>query len=81
MNNNFYNNEDAQFGLLDLLNLASFVIQIQNQKNIIKIKDVQHEVDRAIDEIHLHLEKQDKKIDEILKYCQKIQNGVSEDDR
>ena len=52
---------------LDLLTLLSFVLQIQNQDKLIGIRDVQKEVDRAIGEIHEHLEQQDKKIDSIIK--------------
>lgn len=51
---------------LDVLTLLSFVLQVQNQSNIIGIRDVQKEVDRAIGEIHAHLEAQDAKIDQII---------------
>lgn len=57
---------NGQFEFLDVLTIISFAIQMQNQKNIIGIRDVQNEVDRAITEIHSHLEMQDAKIDRIL---------------
>ena len=57
---------DGQLELLDVLTIVSFVLQLQNQQNIIGIRDVQKEVDRAIGEIHAHLEQQDGKIDRIL---------------
>ena len=55
-----------QLELLDILTIISFFLQLQNQRNIIGIQDVQREVDRAIGEIHAHLEQQDKNIENIL---------------
>ena len=57
-------NENYDF--LDLITLMSFILQLQNQGKIIDIRDVQNEVNRAIGEIHAHLESQDEKIDRIL---------------
>ena len=58
-------NDNLDF--LDVLTLLSFYLQVLNQQNIISMGDVQDEVNRAITEIHKHLEEQDKKIDTILK--------------
>lgn len=58
--------DNKQFGILDLLTLISFAIQLENQKNIIGIQDVQGEVDRAIDSLNEHLQKQDEKINKIM---------------
>ena len=58
--------DTKQFGILDLLTLISFAIQLENQKNIIGIQDVQGEVDRAIDSLNEHLQKQDEKINKIM---------------
>lgn len=52
-------------GLLDVLTILSFALQIQNQSNIVGISDVQEEVNRAVSEIHAHLEEQDKKLQRI----------------
>ena len=52
---------------LDLLNIISIGIQIQNQKDIAKASDIQDEINRAVDLINEHLQMQDKKIDEILR--------------
>lgn len=52
--------------LLDLLTILSFALQVQNQSNIVGISDVQEEVNRAVSEIHAHLEEQDKNIKTIL---------------
>lgn len=57
---------NGQFELLDILTVLSFVLQIQNQSSIVSINDVQEEVNRAITEIHKHLEEQDRKLDILL---------------
>lgn len=59
-------NEKESLGFLDILSIISFVIQIENQGNIIRIKDVQNEVDRAVDQINEHLLVQDQKINALL---------------
>ena len=60
--------------LLDILTILSFVLQLQNQNNIIGMRDVQREVDRAIGEIHAHLEEQDRKIDFLIEGMQNENN-------
>ena len=60
-------NDGKQFEFLDILTLLSFVLQIENQANIVGISDVQREVNRAVGEIHAHLEEQDRKIELLLK--------------
>lgn len=59
--------DENNFDFLDLLNIISIVIQIQNQKDIAKASDIQSEIDKAVDLINEHLQTQDKKIDEILR--------------
>ena len=51
---------NGQFELLDILTILSFALQVQNQSNIIQLSDVQNEVNRAVSEIHAHLEEQDR---------------------
>lgn len=68
------NSINSQLDFLDALTIISFVLQLQNQNNIINIRDVQTEVDRAINEIHAHLEQQDEKIDKILKFLESKEN-------
>lgn len=58
--------ENKQLDFLDILSIMSFAIQIENQGNIIRIQDIQGEVDRAIDLLNSHLEKQDQKINKIM---------------
>ena len=60
-------NDSKQFELLDLLTVLSFVLQVENQGNIIGLGDVQNEVNRAINEIHAHLEEQDRKLELLLR--------------
>ena len=67
-------NQQQEFGILDLLTLISFAIQLENQKNIIGIQDVQSEVDRAIDLLNDHLQSQDEKINKIMEAL-KIENN------
>ena len=59
-------NDNKGLEMLDVLTIISFCLQLQNQSNIVGIKDVQREVNRAVKEIHEHLEEQDRKIDHIL---------------
>ena len=59
-------NNNSQFEFLDILTILSFVLQVENQGNIIGLSDVQNEVNRAVSEIHAHLEEQDRKIELLL---------------
>ena len=52
--------DNGQFEFLDILTIMSFALQVQNQSNIIGLSDVQNEVNRAVTEIHAHLEEQDR---------------------
>ena len=53
-------NENKQLEFLDILTILSFALQIQNQSSIVGLSDVQNEVNRAVSEIHAHLEEQDR---------------------
>ena len=57
---------NGQLEVLDILTVVSFILQIQNQGRIIDIADVQDEVNRAVEDIHRHLQEQDYKIDHII---------------
>lgn len=66
--------ENRQLTFLDILNVMSFLIGIENlNANLDQNdkQDLQHDLseasDRLLKEIHAHLEAQDKKINEILK--------------
>lgn len=57
---------NGQLEVLDILTIVSFVLQVQNQGRIIDLADVQDEVNRAVEDIHKHLQEQDNKIDRII---------------
>ena len=63
--------DSRQIGFLDLLAIISFAIQMQNQSNIIRISDVQSEVNKAVNDVHQHLQIQDDKLDAILALLRK----------
>ena len=70
--------DSGEFTFLDIITLISFIIGLENLDMNISQTDLQEETNRldkkvdekvrlALDEIHEHLELQDKKFDEILK--------------
>lgn len=59
-------NQSGGLEFLDILAILSFALQVQNQSKIFGIGDVQAELQKVVDEIHAHLERQDQKIDLIL---------------
>ena len=66
--------ESKQLTFLDLLNVLSFLIGLENlEANLTQSdkQDLQHDLsetaERLLTEIHAHLETQDAKIDKILK--------------
>ena len=68
------NNQDSGLEFLDVLAIISFAIQMQNQSKIFGISDVQSELQKAVGEIHAHLEQQDNKIDKILEVLKNENN-------
>lgn len=65
---------NKQLTFLDILNIASFLIGIENLEMNLDQNDKQdlqrslsEATDKLLAEVHAHLETQDKKIDEILK--------------
>ena len=59
-------NEQQQFGFMDLLFFYSLFLQLQNQGEIVKGKDVQDEINQAVDLLNEHLQSQDEKINKIM---------------
>ena len=59
-------NNNSQFEFLDILTILSFALQVENQGKVIGLTEVQDEVNRAVSEIHAHLEEQDRKIELLL---------------
>ena len=68
-------NDNQQFELLDILTILSFAFQVKNESKLIGITDIQNEVNRAVSEIHAHLEEQDRKIELLLERM-----GINETD-
>ena len=71
------NSENRQLTWLDLLNVLSFLIGLENlEANLTQSdkQDLQHDLtvtaERLLNEIHAHLEKQDAKIDEIMAHLE-----------
>ena len=67
------NSENRQLTWLDLLNVLSFLIGVENLESNLTQNDkadlqksLSENAERLLTEIHAHLEKQDAKIDEIM---------------
>lgn len=67
-----------QLSFIDLLSIASFAISLENlEENMTQSdkqdlqKDLSDKADLLLKEIHEHLERQDQKIDEILRRLDK----------
>lgn len=58
--------EQKRLDFLDILSLISFGLQIETLGNTFTIEDIQQDNDRILEELHGHLEEQDRKIDYIL---------------
>ena len=69
--------ESRQLTWLDLLNVLSFLIGVENLESNLTQNDkadlqksLSENAERLLTEIHAHLEAQDKKIDEIMKHLE-----------
>lgn len=60
------NKISGELEVMDLLSLVSFYFQMKNYESNIDQNALQATINSAVDNIHEHLEIQDKKIDEIL---------------
>lgn len=58
--------QNQNFELLDILTIVSFFMQLQNQAKIVDLHDIQDDNNRIAQDIHAHLEQQDKKINRIM---------------
>lgn len=58
--------QNQNFELLDILTIVSFCMQLQNQTKIVDLHDIQDDNNRIAQDIHAHLEQQDKKINRIM---------------
>ncbi len=60
------NGENQNFEFLDILVILSFAMQMQNQSKLVDMPGVQNELQKAVNDIHRHLEKQDEKINKVM---------------
>ena len=70
----FYGNSMNELSFMDLINIVSFVVGLQNLDLNISQNDLDNQTEQLdkklrsnVDEIHRHLEKQDAKIDFIIR--------------
>ena len=66
-----------ELDFIDLISIAGFVIGLQNlEENINQndkqemMEDLNKQIQKVLNEVHAHLESQDKKLDEILRRLQ-----------
>lgn len=59
------NGDNGQFTFLDMISITSFLIGLMNLDENISQGDLQDKTQFIIDEIHAHLEEQDKLLKEI----------------
>lgn len=59
-------NENAQFTIMDVLNILSFIIGVKNLDENLSQNTAGDLLSAAVNEIHDHLAKQDRKIDLIM---------------
>lgn len=69
MMNDKYNN------IMDAVNLASFIISIMNLGENIDQNKIQELVGNAVEDLHVHMKQQDKKIDDIISMLEQIKGG------
>ena len=62
---------NGEFTFIDIVALVSFMVSLENLDENITQNDLAGQLHRVVDEIHTHLEEQDKKIDEILEVIKK----------
>lgn len=79
-------NNGREWDFLDFISLMSFGIALENLDMNITQEDMQQadhnsavRADKILQEIHSHLERQDDKIDIILKRLEELENGSERD--
>lgn len=68
------NNANMQFDFLDIISIINFFIGLRNFNETIEQGSTQDIINSKTHDIHEHLTSQDKKIDEILKRLEVIEN-------
>lgn len=66
------NNDNAQFGILDLLQIMSLYLSIRSYNESVSQGQMHDIVNEEVEKVREHLTKQDGKIDKILELLGKI---------
>lgn len=61
---------NGEIDFLDLLAIISFAVQMSNRQTFVSLEDMQGEINKAVKDIHGHLQEQDEKIDRLLEGMQ-----------
>ncbi len=69
--------DGEQLGLLDIITIVGFMINIQNYGKNVDQSKMQSAISQAVTDIHNHLQDQDLKIDSILEMLKGENNGKS----
>jgi len=69
------NNFNNELSILDIISIVNFFISIKNLNENVNQGSVQEIIKKQTTDIHNHLNNQDKKIDEIIKRLEVIENG------
>lgn len=69
------NNFNSELSILDIISIVNFFISIKNLNENVSQGSVQEIIKKQTSDIHTHLNNQDKKIDEIIKRLEVIENA------
>lgn len=69
--------DGEQLGLLDIITIVGFMINIQNYGKNVDQSKMQNAISQAVTDIHNHLQDQDSKIDSILEMLKGENDGKS----
>lgn len=68
-------NEKEQLSFIDLLSIMSFCIGLMNLEINITQEDVDNQTQTILNEVHAHLEMQDKRLDDIISRLENLEYG------
>lgn len=68
-------NESEQLGILDIISVVNFFISIRNLNENMQQGSVQEVLRKQTDDIHKHLNNQDKRITEIIERLERLENA------
>lgn len=68
-------NESEQLGILDIISIVNFFINIKNLNENMQQGSVQEVIRKQTADIHKHLNNQDKRITEIIERLERLENA------